>query len=286
MPRHCGGKHRAGGRPRISATKIAWILDQRPAGPREAGGTSPSAPRQARKVGADRRPRAATDAIRNASPHHALRHPSAGDWDDALLNSSAFPAIGADPCLRAGCTARPPWNCVRRTDPLASPATSRRRCSARPATARLAKNTYGTGCFMLMNTGDWPSARARPPHHRRLASAPTEFALEGSAFVTGAAVTQWLRDGLGIIKGAAEALARSVSRRRRRRWRCRRSPASAAHWLPGLVACCGPHPAAHAPIGAGRGIAVPEPRAAPRHERMYCTEAQPPGSTAARSTTC
>ena len=77
-----------------------------------------------------------------------------------------------------------------------------------------AKNTYGTGCFLLANTGDRPRAGAEG----LLATiawdigAGRHYALEGSAFVTGAAV-QWLRDGLGLIADAAEtdALARSVA---------------------------------------------------------------------------
>ncbi|HJR45951.1 MAG TPA: glycerol kinase GlpK [Actinomycetota bacterium] len=78
----------------------------------------------------------------------------------------------------------------------------------------MAKNTYGTGSFVLMNTG------ARVPHskHGLLATAAwdldgsTDYALEGAIFATGAAV-QWMRDGLGIIERAdqTEALAGSVS---------------------------------------------------------------------------
>jgi glycerol kinase len=76
-----------------------------------------------------------------------------------------------------------------------------------------AKNTYGTGCFLLANTGE----RAPAPTGGLLATIAWDlgdgvrYALEGSAFVTGAAV-QWLRDGLGIIASAdeTEALAMSV----------------------------------------------------------------------------
>jgi glycerol kinase len=76
-----------------------------------------------------------------------------------------------------------------------------------------AKNTYGTGCFLLANTGERP----RISDGGLLATIAWDigsglrYAIEGSAFVTGAAV-QWLRDGLGIIRDAAEteALARSV----------------------------------------------------------------------------
>jgi glycerol kinase len=78
----------------------------------------------------------------------------------------------------------------------------------------MAKNTYGTGCFMLMNTGDTPI----PSHNRlitttawRIAGRPS-YALEGSIFIAGA-VVQWLRDGLGIIRSASEveSLAASVA---------------------------------------------------------------------------
>jgi len=75
------------------------------------------------------------------------------------------------------------------------------------------KNTYGTGCFMLMNTGDRPVKNDKgllSTMAWRLGGQPT-FALEGSVFVAGAAI-QWLRDELGIIKTAAqsEALASQV----------------------------------------------------------------------------
>ena len=79
----------------------------------------------------------------------------------------------------------------------------------------MAKNTYGTGCFMLMNVGDKPQISK----NRLLATlawklgpnVPAQFALEGSVFIAGAAV-QWLRDGLGIIQSSAEVetLAASV----------------------------------------------------------------------------
>ncbi|CAN5770731.1 glycerol kinase GlpK [soil metagenome] len=80
--------------------------------------------------------------------------------------------------------------------------------------AGLAKNTYGTGCFMLMHTGDRfltstngliTTAAAQPR-----ADAP-EYALEGSVFI-GGAVVQWLRDGLQAIKasGEVQSLAESV----------------------------------------------------------------------------
>ena len=77
----------------------------------------------------------------------------------------------------------------------------------------LTKNTYGTGCFMLQNSG----ARAVASQNRLITTVAwkiadrTEYALEGSVFVAGA-VVQWLRDGLGLIRSSSEveALARSV----------------------------------------------------------------------------
>jgi len=105
-------------------------------------------------------------------------------------------------------------------------------------TAGLAKNTYGTGCFMLMHTGERfetstngliTTAAAQPEWLPRKLDAPTarggispawggpapactpRYALEGSVFI-GGAVVQWLRDGLNAIKGSGEvqALAESV----------------------------------------------------------------------------
>jgi glycerol kinase len=77
----------------------------------------------------------------------------------------------------------------------------------------MVKNTYGTGCFMLMNTG----TEAVPSKNNLLTTVAwkvgdkLEYALEGSIFIAGA-VVQWLRDGLGIIKSSAdvEQLASSV----------------------------------------------------------------------------
>ena len=77
----------------------------------------------------------------------------------------------------------------------------------------MAKNTYGTGCFMLMNVGDKPLASKNRLLSTVACSATDkpDYALEGSVFIGGAAV-QWLRDGLGIIEHSAdvEALAATV----------------------------------------------------------------------------
>ncbi len=80
--------------------------------------------------------------------------------------------------------------------------------------AGMAKNTYGTGSFVLLNTGDRPVASRKGLVTTVAWGLPggVSYAFEGSIFVSGAAV-QWLRDGLNLISNAAEseALARSVA---------------------------------------------------------------------------
>ncbi|HEX6616818.1 MAG TPA: glycerol kinase GlpK [Gemmatimonadales bacterium] len=96
----------------------------------------------------------------------------------------------------------------------------------------LAKNTYGTGAFLLVHTGD----RLPIPGEGVLATAACgpggepAYALEGSVFIAGAAV-QWLRDGLGLIQTAAEteALARSVP------------DSGGVHFVPAFVGLGTPH---------------------------------------------
>src|SRR5947208_15610523 len=73
-------------------------------------------------------------------------------------------------------------------------------------TPGMAKNTYGTGCFLLQNTGTSPTAST----HQLVTTVAwqingrTEYALEGSVFIAGA-VVQWLRDGLQLIRSSAES---------------------------------------------------------------------------------
>ncbi|GAB1421215.1 glycerol kinase GlpK [Anaerolineales bacterium] len=78
----------------------------------------------------------------------------------------------------------------------------------------MVKNTYGTGCFMLMNTGSEPV----PSHNNllttvawRIQDKPIQYALEGSVFMAGA-IIQWLRDEMQLIKNTneTEALAKSI----------------------------------------------------------------------------
>ena len=97
----------------------------------------------------------------------------------------------------------------------------------------MAKNTYGTGSFVLMNTGTEAVAsdeRLLTTIAWGVGDEPVEYALEGAIFVTGSAV-QWLRDGLGMIAHAAETreLARSVPEN------------EGVYFVPALVGLGAPH---------------------------------------------
>ena len=141
---------------------------------------------------------------------HALR------WDDTLLALFDIPAavlpevVGSAEVVGL---AAPEW--LGHAIPIAGIAGDQQAATFGQACHRkgLVKNTYGTGCFMLMHAGDTP-----PASRNRLLSTVgwtvdgrTTYLLEGSVFMGGATV-QWLRDGLGIIKQSAdvEPLAMSV----------------------------------------------------------------------------
>ena len=140
-----------------------------------------------------------------------------GDWDDELLGilgvpRAVLPSVAASSGV-VGETADLGW--LPRGVPVAGIAGDQQAalfgqaCYAPGA----AKNTYGTGCFMLLNTGrsPVPSTRGLLTTIAWRIGGETTYALEGSVFIAGAAI-QWLRDGLGILTRAAEseALARSV----------------------------------------------------------------------------
>jgi glycerol kinase len=143
------------------------------------------------------------------------------DWDEQLLGFFGIPA-GMLPQIRPSAVTTP-YGLTRPTGPVGAEvaltaalgdqqaATVGQVCF-RPGEA---KNTYGTGNFLLLNTGE---QIVRSTHGLlttvvyQLLDAPASYALEGAIAVTGAAV-QWLRDQLGIIDTAAdsEALAASVA---------------------------------------------------------------------------
>jgi glycerol kinase len=140
-----------------------------------------------------------------------------GKWDEELLRlfripASLMPSVRHSSEIYGEVSAVPGLNGI----PIAGIAGDQQaalfgqRC-VRPG---LTKNTYGTGCFMLQNTG----TRAVPSTNRLVTTVAwkikdsTEYALEGSVFV-GGAVVQWLRDGLGVIRSSSEVepLAKSVT---------------------------------------------------------------------------
>jgi glycerol kinase len=138
------------------------------------------------------------------------------DWDDLLLRELRIPRAML-PGVRASSgifgSADPEW--FGAEIPIAGIAGDQQAalfgqgCTA-PGRA---KNTYGTGCFLLMNTGS-RAPRSRTGLVTTIAWGLTgrvEYALEGSVFVAGAAI-QWLRDGLGLLPRASDsdAMARSV----------------------------------------------------------------------------
>ncbi|OGA41797.1 MAG: glycerol kinase [Betaproteobacteria bacterium RIFCSPLOWO2_12_FULL_62_13] len=140
-----------------------------------------------------------------------------GAWDEEMLAIFGVPrGVLPEICPSSAVVARTAGNLFAARIPIAGIAGDQQaalfgqRCVAPGAV----KNTYGTGCFILMYTGERPV----PSRNRLLTTAACqtgahpEYALEGSVFIAGA-VVQWLRDGLGIIKSSAEVeqLAASVA---------------------------------------------------------------------------
>ena len=214
--------------PYFSATKLEWLL-------RATGAGGSGGPGTAGRVGAagGARGRAfgtvdtwlvhkltggrahVTDPT-NAS-RTMLYDIEAGSWDEELLRVFGVPREVL-PAVRPSSgvfgVAEAEW--FGREIPIAGIAGDQQAAlfGQGCVTAGSAKNTYGTGAFLLLNTG---SRRARSARGLLTtlacdAQGGPAFALEGSVFIAGATV-QWLRDGLGIVTSASEteALARSVA---------------------------------------------------------------------------
>ncbi|MEO8537048.1 MAG: glycerol kinase GlpK [Betaproteobacteria bacterium] len=137
-----------------------------------------------------------------------------GEWDDELLALFDIPrAVLPQVVASSGVCAETLLDGVR--VPIAGIAGDQQAALFGQAclSPGLAKNTYGTGCFVLLNTGT-EAVRSRNALVTTIAwrrGSVTDYALEGSVFIAGA-VVQWLRDGLQIIRTAAdiEPLAASV----------------------------------------------------------------------------
>ena len=203
--------------PYFSATKLSWLLEHVP-GVRErarrgelAFGTIDSWLAWRFTDGKHH----VTDAT-NAS-RTLLFNLHTGEWDPVLLDLFGIP----HECLpriiptAASATAELTVNIAGHKVPLTAIVGDQQAALFGQTCFKpgMAKNTYGTGCFALMNTGAQPQVSK----HRLLTTIAwqrdvTQYALEGSVFVAGA-VVQWLRDGLGIIEHSAdvEALAASVA---------------------------------------------------------------------------
>ena len=200
----------------FSGTKLRWVLDHVPDARRDAQagqlcfGTVDSWLIWNLTAG-----RAHMTDASNAS-RTLLYNIHTGDWDDKLLGlmslpRSVLPAVVGS----SGPVAETEPALFGAPIPVAGIAGDQQAAlfGQRCVVPGMVKNTYGTGCFMLMHTGERPV-----DSHRGLLTTVAwrladrrEFALEGSVFIAGAAV-QWLRDGLGIIGSSAEVdgLASSV----------------------------------------------------------------------------
>ncbi len=137
------------------------------------------------------------------------------DWDDTLLRALRIPrAVLPRVVDTAAVVGMLDAKILGSAVPLASMAGDQQAALFGQAcyTPGMMKNTYGTGCFLLMNTGHTPVAS----HHGLVSTVgwriggKTTYALEGSVFIGGAAV-QWLRDEMGLIQSAAESEAIAAS---------------------------------------------------------------------------
>jgi glycerol kinase len=176
------------------------------------------------------------------------------DWDDSLLKLFGIPrAILPTIVPSAGVVGESDPAIFGKALPIAGIAGDQQAALFGQGCVRpgLAKNTYGTGAFLLAYTG-----QERPESHHGLlltaACGPRgepAYALEGSVFIAGAAV-QWLRDGLGLVQkaGESEAMARSVA------------DTGGVYFVPAFVGLGSPHWEAEARgtiVGITRGTGRP-----------------------------
>ena len=204
--------------PYFSGTKLAWLLDNVPGARAEA-----EAGRLAfgtvdtwliwNLTGGPHGGRHVTDAS-NAS-RTLLYDLRSGDWDDELLAALRIPrAVLPEVRSSSEVYGETTPELFGRPIPIAGVAGDQQAALFGQACLQpgMAKNTYGTGAFLLMNTGTQPvpSARELLTTVAWRIGDQTEFALEGSVFIAGA-VVQWLRDGLGLIRSSSEVTALAAS---------------------------------------------------------------------------
>ena len=202
--------------PYFSGTKLAWLLDHIPGARRRAArGELAFGNVDTWLLWKLTGGRVHATDVSNAS-RTLLAALGTGDWDDRLVRALRIPPRVL-PEIRpsSGIFGEIDGIAALRGVPVAGIAGDQQAALFGQGCFRpgMAKNTYGTGCFMLMNTGGRPVLS----RHRLLSTIAwriggrTEYALEGSVFV-GGAVVQWLRDGLGLISRSSdvEALAARV----------------------------------------------------------------------------
>jgi glycerol kinase len=202
--------------PYFSATKLAWLLDRLPG----ARARAQRGELAAGTVDSWLAWNLSGGRLHITDPSNASRtslfNIRSGDWDADLLALFGIPRELLPRVVRSsalcGETAPALFGAPIRLGGMAGDqqaALFGQACHG----AGMAKNTYGTGCFLLMHTGGQAVASANgliATCAAQTGDAP-EYALEGSVFI-GGAVVQWLRDGLGLIRRAAdiEALAAGV----------------------------------------------------------------------------
>jgi glycerol kinase len=202
--------------PYFSATKLEWLLRDGALRRRAERGELAAGTVESWLVARLTGGRAHVTDHTNAS-RSLLYGLSSRDWDPELLAVFGVPrALLPDVVPSAGAVAETDADHLGMSLPIAGLAGDQQAALFGQGCCSdgLAKNTYGTGAFLLVYTG----GRLPTPAEGVLATAACgprgepAYALEGSVFIAGAAI-QWLRDGLGIIGAAAEsdALARSVA---------------------------------------------------------------------------
>ena len=198
----------------FSATKVQWILNHLPgAKARAQAGELAFGTIDSWLVWNLTNGRCHVTDASNAS-RTMLFNIHTGAWDDELLRIFGVPRTLL-PDVRSSSEIYGETNLLGGAIPIAGIAGDQQAALFGQVCTQpgMVKNTYGTGCFMLMHTGGKPIASKNnllTTVAWRLGGR-TEYALEGSIFIAGA-VVQWLRDGLGIIKSSAEieALAAQV----------------------------------------------------------------------------
>jgi glycerol kinase len=194
--------------PYFSASKIAWLLDNvSGARGRAAAGALAFGTVDTFLLWRLTGGRVHATDVTNAS-RTSLYNIHELDWDDRILRLFGVPR-GLLPAVRdcAGLFGETDAALFGRSLPVLGVAGDQQAAAIGQACLApgMLKSTYGTGCFVLLNTGDVPVVS----HNRMLTTIAariagrTSYALEGSIFVSGA-VVQWLRDGLGLIRDASE----------------------------------------------------------------------------------